>query len=216
MQDDELKQRWFEMFLRANPGPPPESLLAREWDCILSRYGEPHRHYHNLTHVVACLHWLDRVREQVNDPRTLELALWFHDLVYNPRRNDNEAISAEYAVATLSLLGEPAPVREAVKDLILVTRHPSHPVTPDQCWMVDIDLAILGAAPDHYDAYAAAVRQEYGHVPDALYAAGRTAVLTHFLAAPNLYHGDGFRTGREAAARANLQREITHWQHAFP
>lgn len=199
----ELEPRWRALF----PGRE-NALLSKEWQCIESRYSERHRHYHNLHHIAACLHWLDQVREQPDDVRALELALWFHDFVYNPRRQDNENISAEYAVITLSLLKESRALRDTVKDLILVTRHPSRPQTPDQAWMLDIDLAILGAEPARYDAYAAQVRQEYQHVPEPVYRMGRKAVLQSFLAEPALYHTDFFRQRLQEQAVANLDREL--------
>ena len=205
MQTAELEQRWRRLF------PQGEAItLAKEWQCIASRYSEGHRHYHTLDHIAACLRWLDQVRNHLDDSRTVELALWFHDLVYNPRRQDNESISAEYAVSTLSLLKESRAVRDAVKDLILVTRHPSHPVTPDQSWMVDIDLAILGAAAERYDTYAQQVRQEYIHVPEPAFRMGRKAVLQSFLAEPSLFHTDFFRTRLEAQARDNIARELAN------
>jgi predicted metal-dependent HD superfamily phosphohydrolase len=203
MQSAELSHRWQRLFPQRE-----SSVLAKEWQCIESRYSEAHRHYHTLRHIAACLRWLDQLRDQIADPRTLELALWFHDFVYNPRRNDNEYISAEYAVSTLSVLREPKPVRDATRALIMVTRHPSRPVTPDQCWMVDIDLAILGAEPERYEAYAQQVRKEYAHVPDAAFAAGRKAVLESFLDEPNLYHTDYFRQHLESKARDNIACEI--------
>lgn len=199
----ELEQRWRSLF----PGRDAAA-LAKEWECIESRYSEPHRHYHTLEHIAACLRWLDQVRDQVEDARALELALWFHDFVYNPRRQDNEDISTEYAVTTLSLLQEPRALRDRVKALILVTRHPARPQTPDQAWMIDIDLAILGAEAAVYDTYAAQVRQEYQHIADPVYRMGRTAVLQSFLAEPALYHTDFFRQRLQEQARANLSREL--------
>lgn len=202
MQTAELQQRWRRLWPQLD-----SNTVTKEWQCIESRYSEAHRHYHTLHHIAACLRWLDQVRVHIGDPRAVELALWFHDVVYNPRRQDNENISAEYAVSTLSLLKEPKAQREAVRDLILVTRHPSHPGTDDQRWMVDIDLTILGAEPAVYDAYAARVRQEYMHVPDPVYGMGRRAVLEGFLQ-EGIYHTAHFRTALEERARHNLEREM--------
>ncbi|MFA4892447.1 hypothetical protein [Brevundimonas sp.] len=74
--------------------------------------------------------------------------------------------------------------------------------------LVSIDLSILGAAPERYDAYAAAIRHEYRHVPTPLYRAGRAAILGRFLDSGRLF-ADPDRAERfEAPARANLAREI--------
>lgn len=203
MQTASLEQRWYTLFPKAE-----QAVARKEFQSLCSRYAEPHRHYHTLEHVAACLQWLDEVREAVPDPAAVEMALWFHDVVYNARKQNNEFISAEYAVATLSLLKVERALRNEVKTLVLVTQHPAVPATDNQRWMLDIDLAILGAAPQHYEDYAQRVRQEYQHVPEALYAAGRKQVLSAFLAMPRLYHTDHFFAQLEACARSNLQREM--------
>jgi predicted metal-dependent HD superfamily phosphohydrolase len=74
--------------------------------------------------------------------------------------------------------------------------------------LVSIDLSILGAAPSDYDAYARAVREEYAHVPDAAWRAGRARVLQHFLDAPVIYPDPAFASRLEPQARANLSREL--------
>lgn len=203
MQTEPLEQHWHALFAQAD-----RATASKEFQSLCSRYSEPHRHYHTLEHVAACLAWLDRVRSQVPDPNAVELALWLHDVVYNARKKNNEIISAEYATATLSLLKVERTVRTQVQDLILVTQHPSIPATDNQRWMVDIDLAILGAQADAYDDYARRVRQEYSHVPGLLYAMGRKQVLKDFLAAQRLYHTDYFCQLLETRARDNLQREL--------
>ncbi len=203
MQLQTLEQRWHSLFPRAD-----QKSVSKEFQCLRSRYGEPHRHYHTLAHIEHCLHWLDEVYDQIPDPLSVELALWFHDVVYNARKQDNERISAEYAIATLSLLKTDRQRRDEVRNLIMVTVHPSQPLTDHQCWMVDIDLAILGAEARAYSAYAAQVRQEYAHVPEALYRAGRKALLQQFLQLPQLYHTEYFQDRLESPARDNLQWEI--------
>ena len=203
MQSEWLEARWHNLFPHAE-----KNSVTKEFQCVVSRYSERHRHYHTLEHVNACLHWLDEVRDRVPDPFAVELALWFHDVVYNARKKDSERISAEYAVSTLSLLKLDKTVRNEVKSLILITQHPSVPATENQRWMVDIDLTILGAESTHYDRYAAQVRQEYGHVPDELYRMGRKALRQAFLQAPTLYFTEFFQQALESQARLNLQREI--------
>ena len=59
--------------------------------------------------------------------------------------------------------------------------------------LISIDLSILGAEPARYDAYAAAIRQEFIHVPEPDYRAGRAKVLGHFAARPSDFSRCGFR-----------------------
>ena len=173
-------------------------------------YAEPHRAYHTRAHIGDCLAKLAAVDGlSAADRRRLEWAIWWHDAVYDPTRADNEDLSADLARRDLPALGASADDVDEVVRLILLTK--GHTVTAGDrlgALMVSIDLSILGVEPAAYDAYAAAVRREYAHVPDAAFRAGRRAVLERFLAEPVLFADPDFAARYDAAARANLTREI--------
>ena len=173
-------------------------------------YSEPHRHYHDMRHIEACLRELAALDGPTAEERKiLEYAIWWHDAVYDPTRADNEEQSAALAERDLTQLGVDAVTRATVARLIRATR--DHKVAPDDrlgMLLVSIDLSILGQSPVEYDSYAAAIRAEYAHVPDAAFRAGRAAVLRRFLAAPAIYPDAEFRCRYEAQARANIAREI--------
>jgi predicted metal-dependent HD superfamily phosphohydrolase len=82
------------------------------------------------------------------------------------------------------------------------------PATPDQCWLVDIDLSILGAVPARFDEYERQVRDEYAFVPEELFRRKRAEVLAGFVARARIYSTPFFRDRLEAPARANLGRSI--------
>lgn len=173
-------------------------------------YAEPHRRYHTRRHVEQCLELLTARRDLVaGERRVLTWAIWWHDAVYDPRAGDNEAHSAELARRDLPALGaSPEEVEETVR-LILLTA--GHAVAADDLLgaiLVSIDLAILGAPEDAYDAYAKAVREEYGFVPEAQWREGRARVLQRFLAGPVIFPDPELRREREAQARRNLAREL--------
>ena len=170
-------------------------------------YSSPTLTYHNLAHIQACLTEFEMVKSLANDPVTLHAAIWFHDVIYDPRAHDNEERSADFAAEQLRSLGLDEVQIEQVKALILATKH-DRPVTGDAALLVDIDLAILGKAADEFDRYDAAIRQEYSWVAEDAYRIGRTQVLQKFLDRPSIYQTDHFRSRYEAQARANLQRAI--------
>jgi predicted metal-dependent HD superfamily phosphohydrolase len=146
-----------------------------------------------------------------DDFTALQLAAWFHDAVYDPRAADNEARSAAYATASLAALKLPPAQISSVERLILATRsHLAEPGDHDAHVLLDADLAILGSEPEQYDAYAHAIRQEYGWVPETEYRYGRGQVLAQFLARDRIYYTQAMTTLYEQAARRNLQRELTH------
>lgn len=194
--------RWEESWrLTGRPAP------VRQLRTLTARYGERHRAYHDLRHILACLALAGAVRSQLQTAAQVELALWYHDAVYDPRAGDNEERSAALAVAELDALPEAA--RTAIAELIRATRHDAVPTEPDARFVVDIDLAILGAAPAAFDAYEAAIRREYRWVPRALYRRRRREILARLLDRPSLYSTPPFRTLLEAPARANLQRSLS-------
>ena len=174
-------------------------------------YAEPHRRYHTRRHIEDCLAKLAQVEDLTPaERRTLDRAIWWHDAIYDPRRSDNEEKSAELAERELAALGAPSDEIAEVARLIRLTKgHRVEAADRLGALLVSIDLAILGADEAGYDAYAAGVREEYAHVPDDAFAAGRRAVLEAFLAAPALFPDEGFRARLEATARANLAREFT-------
>lgn len=172
-------------------------------------YQAPGRHYHDLNHIKDCLRAFEAVHDQSDDPQSVELAIWFHDVVYDPTRHDNEERSAEAAARALSALNAPCDLIARVEKLILATKHASAPDDTDAKLLVDVDLAILGRSAAEFDRYEAAIRREYAHVPDAAFAAGRAAVLRRFLERPSIYQISRFRERYEAMARENLLRSIT-------
>ncbi len=177
------------------------------WLEIVRRYGENGRFYHTLDHIQHMLALLDGL-PPAQDPLNLNLAVWLHDLVYDPRRSDNEEASARLAAQWLSPFLPPGQVQR-ISDLILATQH--HRCWPDDAdcaLLLDADFAILGAETAVYEQYARAIRQEYVHVPDVAYRAGRTRVLEGFLERPFIYHTTVMRQRYEQKARQNIQAEI--------
>lgn len=127
------------------------------------------------------------MRSTCADPLAVEAALLFHDYEYNPARNDNEERSAEEAGMALRAIGWPQARIDAVRGLIVATKHAAAPATPDEAVVADVDLSILGKPPQAFDAYERAIRKEYAHVPDDAFRAGRAAVLRSFLSRPRIY-----------------------------
>ncbi len=180
---------------------------AAEYAMLITRYDEPHRHYHTRRHLDECFAHLDPVRAFAERVGEVELALWYHDAVYEPRRADNEARSADLAGSALSRAGAIPVVQERVRALILATRHDTPPSTPDEALLVDIDLAILAADDARFDEYERQVREEYAWVPTILFRHKRRAILEGFLARQRICASGRFPEW-EARARANLVRSL--------
>ncbi|MBI5365560.1 MAG: N-methyl-D-aspartate receptor NMDAR2C subunit [Planctomycetes bacterium] len=201
-----MRPRWLELWARAGAAGDPAPVFAR----LVAAYGEAHRVYHTLAHVAACLDEFAPapVRALAERPEEVELALWFHDVVYRPLGSDNEARSADaFRTAGVAARFDPARI-DRVAELILATRHGAAPVTPDARLVVDIDLAILGRSDAEFAVYEAAIQREYVWVPEWLFWRKRAALLRAFRARPTLYATAYFRERYEASARANLAASI--------
>lgn len=179
------------------------------------RYSESHRAYHTLHHLSECLQLLELARGGNRSGAEIEIALWFHDAIYDPRRSDNEARSAEWARRELRRAGASIELQDRIGALVMVTAHEGAPQTDDEALMSDIDLAILGSGPARFDEYEQQVRTEYQHVPLKLYRAGRRKLLADFLARPQIYFTESFREQREDSARRNLQRSVARLSAKF-
>lgn len=196
----ELRHWWERAFGPVtDPGPFGELIAA---------YSSRGRHYHDLRHILHCLKEAQLVSDRLVDPVTVIAAIFYHDAVYDPTRADNEERSAELAGRDLAAMGKSQRFIAEVRDLILDTRHQVSPESNDGRYLVDIDLAILGAPPAEFDAYERAIRQEYAHVPDAAFRGGRARILQSFVDRPRIYGTDVFHDRYEHAARANLARSL--------
>lgn len=180
---------------------------------LVRRYAQPHRRYHNATHVTAVLadaEWLATCQDlPPAELPVLRLAVCAHDVVYDAVPGEDERSSAQWAHERLNAAGVSAAVATRVASLVLTTiAHEAAPDDPTATALLDADLAILGTAPAHYDRYARAVREEYERVPEELWRAGRAAVLQRMMNAERLYRSPQAAERWERAARANLRREL--------
>jgi predicted metal-dependent HD superfamily phosphohydrolase len=180
------------------------ALLAPAEAFALPYYAEAHRAYHNAGHVRAVLHALGS--RQVLTP-TLALAIWGHDLIYDPRKHDNEQQSADVFDGWLAERGAPADLRADIHALILATRHAAPATTGAEALLIDADLSILGANAEAFAAYDAAIRREYRHVPGLLYRVGRKKILRGFLERERIFTTPEFAE-LEDQARVNLAAAI--------
>lgn len=181
------------------------------WPLIEKKYSEPHRKYHTLNHINYCLSYLCYVSPEYEKDK-IELVIWFHDVVYDTRRNDNEEQSAKLMKS--SLLGSECwgeKYLDEVADMILATKHNSDIITPSEelKYFLDIDLSILGADEETYRYnYSKQIRKEYSWVPEEIYKAKRAEILQGFLDRDYIYNTDIFRNDLEKQARENIKLEI--------
>ena len=174
---------------------------------MIAAYSEKQRAYHTVQHLYECLVLLESIRADLKDAYSVELALWFHDAVYDPQAKDNELKSAElfeqYLSQDLSI-----DIVQKIKRWIIATQW--HEVTDelDLQFLLDIDLAILAASPERFAEYEQQIQQEYAWVDPDVYSIKRKEVLTHFYQAELLYQTEYFQHSFEQRAKMNLKNII--------
>ena len=180
---------------------------------LIRVYTASNRHYHDLGHIWGSLEELRLIAPVVSDEVAMQFAIWFHDFSNNTNNREpfhNEKVSAEAAVAAIGKLGYPQEFITKVSNLIMVTTHSDEylPVTIDEKFMCDIDLAPLAADPTRFRLNTRRVRLEYEDVPYFTFVAGRKNIFRKMLEKPFIYHTSYFRQRCEEKARENLETFI--------
>jgi len=198
------KTRWLDLF----SNPDLSEKAENEYHALLNMYSQGHRVYHNFDHITACIKHLDTVKDKLESPLAVELAIWFHDCIYNIFSRQNEEKSARYAVDRLAALQVEEEIIVQVNKLIMTTMHPAAPESHDERFMADIDIAVLGSSADAYKAYETAIRYEYKWIPGFVYRKQRSLLLQSFLKQERIYMTDYFFNKFEATARENIAAAI--------
>lgn len=203
-----LLQRWAKTLVDIRI---PEGLSKSFIQEIFTNYDQPGRHYHTTEHLKACFETLDSLFGSV--PLSVELALWYHDIFYDPHRSDNEDMSARYVWARLFPFIWSSVVNEAM-DLIRMTQHHAPVDTRNGKIVLDVDLSILGETPEKFDRYEVGIRAEYAWVEEEAFRVARSAILQRFLTRSPIYLTPEFQTSSyELQAKANLTRSLATYAH---
>ncbi len=174
---------------------------------LIRHYGESWRRYHTQAHLQHCLKYFDKARAHMESPDEVEMALWFHDAVYDVRGNDNELMSAQlFTRAADGFLTSRCLQR--VFELIMITEHCDPPSAGDERYIVDIDLSSFGLPWDEFSHDSANVRAEFPHLDDDEYNRRQLKFFRHLLSRPHFYASEFFRERYEKVARANLARRM--------
>ncbi|XP_013406972.1 prolyl 3-hydroxylase OGFOD1 [Lingula anatina] len=190
---------------------------------IIDCYSESHRHYHTIHHIINMLKLWSSHQQHLKQPLLVALAVIFHDVIYDPKRDDNEERSAEFFKKFAREMRLPSEESELVSGWIVLTKSHKTPVhaTPgfygkeDWHYLLDFDMAVLGWPDEDYEKYSDQIRQEYIHIPSEHFNSRRVQVLQSFLQIPNIYATKEFRDKFEVQARKNIQEEIRRLQNSL-
>jgi len=176
------------------------------FDELETLYGESHRRYHTASHIEHCLHQFDLAADRMNDPDAVEMAVWFHDAIYEIPGKDNELRSAELFAAMAGGRGSEQ-FRDKVHRLIMATTHlDPPPQTLDEEFMLDIDLSSFGRPWDEFLGDSRAVRAELAHMSDAEFYPRQKKFLESLAARSRFCFTEFFRERHERRARENIAK----------
>lgn len=185
-----------------------DRLINRLWNEISTAYTKRNRHYHTLQHLENLLYYIAEVKHQIIHWNTVLFALYYHDIVYNTLKHNNEEKSAILAAKRMTEIGvDPGTINKCY-DTISATKKHSWNEDNDINLFTDADLSILGAERNIYEAYLKQIRKEYAIYPDMMYKPGRKKILQHFLSMERIYKTEYFCNKLEIKARQNLQEEL--------
>lgn len=185
----------------------PQSESKQIFDEIQKAYNQKHRHYHNLHHIIDLLSQAKAYQKYIKDLDSIYLAIFFHDIVYDASKENNEEKSALFAEKMLGKMRvEQSQIEKVSKYILATKRHLPTPEEPDLQFFLDADLSILASDSARYEQYASQIRKEYSIYPDFLYKSGRKKALLSFLERERIFYFYG--QDKEKMARENIEKEI--------
>lgn len=186
------------------------SLTNKFWTEIEENYSDKKRYYHTLTHLDNLQNQLCEVKDKITNWESILFTLYYHDIVYNALKSDNEEKSAELAELRMKQINVPTEIIENCKSQILATKTHQDNSDIDTNLFIDADLSILGQDIETYKVYSQNVRQEYSIYPDIIYNPGRKKILQHFLEMDRIFKTDYFFAKFENQAKLNLHYELEY------
>ena len=177
------------------------SLSSILFHCYVGNY------YHTHQHIVECLELFYDIKDQLDDPIAVELAIWFHDIIYDPQASDNEEQSAKMMLKHCVGMLKKAEL-EKVARWIMETKKHLPTKEHDLKYLLDLDLAILGTSAPRFAEYEQQIQQEYAWVNPRVYQQKRAEVLRQFYQQKSLFQTRYFQQKFEEAAKNNLKAAL--------
>jgi predicted metal-dependent HD superfamily phosphohydrolase len=180
----------------------------QEYKLLEEQYSQKHRKYHNLNHIKEVLEEFDKVRHLAENPNAIELAILYHDIIYYPKRSDNEIRSAIFLQKVASRSKIEKHIIITACNIILATNYNINPKTVDQKIISDCDLASLGKSWKKFYKNSKNIKQEYSELKFEEYTTNRIKLMKEFLKNKQIYNTKDMRKLYESQARKNLNLSI--------
>ena len=213
----EFKAKHWDSFLSRSFPTARSKYTDEMFNFVWNQYSISDRSYHNISHIENCFDTFSfLLNSNIYDIEALTIAIWFHDVIYDSRQNNNEEQSAILAKAFCYALNCTEEFSNKVEQLILFTKHNKKASTVDEKIISDVDLAILSSSPLEFWDYSKGIRQEYSWAPDIVYYPNRLKFLENLLLKKSIYYTKNFNKSykqfpsRAADAKSNIALEIKY------
>ncbi len=133
------------------------------------RWTEPHRKYHTQSHLDDLLRQIEAKSDlQDHEKNLLFVAALFHDIIYDPKRHDNEERSAQLLEQNSSNTPEIQHIAQIIHDT--KDHSPSDPLSR---LFSEMDMAIVTRPLPDLLEWEKGIRFEYSHYSNLAYKFGR-------------------------------------------
>lgn len=200
-----LKETFIQLLKRYTSN---EGLIVDLWSEVERHYSSKNRHYHTLQHLENLLEQLIAVKQELKSWESVLFSLYYHDIIYNVLKSNNETKSADLAEKRMNQIAVSTEIIGNCKKQILATKSHKKSAENDTNYFTDADLSVLGESWEKYSQYYKNVRKEYFIYTDAVYNPGRKKALNHFLEMDRIFKTDYFYNKFELQAKQNIYEEI--------
>lgn len=186
----------------------PDTSVDKIWNTLTKKYTEAGRYYHSRQHILDCINQFDLVADKIDNPREVELSIWFHDIVYDSSSNDIDEIESAKLFAQLAEKAFPKETIKLVSDLIFATMHADDPKNSDEAFLVDIDLSSFGFPWERFTQDVTHLHMESPHLTKDKLNQATLKFYRHLQQKPRIFFTDAFYERYEDIARINIKRYI--------
>ena len=176
------------------------------WSEIEKKYNSKNRYYHNLNHLSNMITELEFVKNDIKSLDCILFSTYYHDIIYNTKKSDNEEKSAIFLEKALEKTS--FQFIDICKNQIIATKNHEESIDNDINIFLDLDMSILGQSRAEYIEYCQQIRKEYNIYPDFFYKKGRKKALLSFLEQERIFKTHFFNKKYEKQARQNILSEI--------
>ncbi|GIY25976.1 uncharacterized protein CDAR_166291 [Caerostris darwini] len=217
VDDNEVNAYIYQKWLDLN-ADVETNIKEKWWNTVKSYYASENRKYHTFVHLKRMFNHLDSLINEIENKNAISYAIFFHDVIYDARSQDNEEESVKLfnKFCTESGILKNEELVSKVEELIMALKahcteeHKTEGLfgKDDVHYFLDFDISILGSDVSEYKKYTQQIREEYSFLPKSKYNILRSKVLQLFLQIPTIYATQAFREKYEKQARSNIQTEI--------